>query len=178
MPFVTAWPKKALMASNDKSLKTSVIDAGYTFVEIAIVLSIVGVIALFAAPNILGRMSQVHLTGAKSAVRAELRTVRMQAMSEGIPVVAEVDTSENELTLKIDRNGNSTFETNETTTLNIDQYRNVIISANTSLGTFYPLGTFRCSSGVWKIALKSVSAGTNYVYVFAGGQVEDSKDKI
>ena len=59
-----------------------VYEKGFTFVEIIIVLAILGISAALAMPSILDLMARAQLKGAARQVMSDLMWARMQAVSE------------------------------------------------------------------------------------------------
>jgi Tfp pilus assembly protein FimT len=151
---------------------------GYTLIDLAVALAIMGIVGFFGVLAVRNVMPRHYLNGAAAAIRAELRTARMQARTEGYPVLMVLNTWSNALQAKIDRNLNSTYESDEIRTLALDGYGDVSISASTTVGVFRASGAFQCATGMWKINLSLPSSESRYVYVFAGGEVEDVEDSL
>ena len=152
--------------------------SGFSLVEILICVGIMALVGIIMLPSIRGKVPLHHLDGAVSSVVAELRAARTQAVSESRPVEAEVDGDLGTLTVKTDRNGNGYYETGEKSVLDLSKYKGVSIEAATPTGIFRPRGSFYCPDGFWKITVSSTRAGKRFVYVFAGGQVEQSEEPL
>jgi Tfp pilus assembly protein FimT len=151
---------------------------GYSLIEILIVVSLILLAGLILVPGIRSHVPRYNLDGAVSALVAELRAARVQASSEARPVVVDLNPKTLTLTIKIDRNGNHMYESDETSTLNLSDYKGLTLNANSVNGTFMPRGMFRSPTGFWKIDLKSSDGEAKFIYVFAGGQIQSSDTSL
>ena len=152
--------------------------AGYSLTELIIAVSILAILGLLANPNIMAMRRRHNLDEAVSRLVSELRVARAQAVSESSAVVVGLDTMARTLTLKIDRNANGTYESDEQSVVTISNSRGVSITSTLSQGVFRVHEGFTCSEGYWKIGVSSQGAEQEFVYVFAGGQVERSKSSL
>jgi type II secretion system protein H len=152
--------------------------AGFTMIDIMLIVVIMGVVLAFAVPGLRRSRSNFRLDEAVSTVVAELRASRTYARSESRPVVIDLDSSARTLTVKIDRNDDGTFASGEQSVVNISSANGITVSTPVTTGTFSPRGSFNCAQSVWKITVASTSAGTEYVYAFAGGLIERSEESL
>lgn len=147
-------------------------------IDVAIVVAIMGVLAAVGATMYRNRLPIWYLKGATSAVVTTLRTARMQARSEGLDVeVAIVSNTCTRLMSRIDRDGNGSYDSSEIRELDLNAYRDIKLDGNVLKGAFDGIGAFDCAAGMWEVTVKS-AAGKKYVYVFAGGEVQQSDDAL
>ncbi|TWT96950.1 hypothetical protein Pla108_27270 [Botrimarina colliarenosi] len=73
--------------------------AGFTLVELMLVLSLVVVLAALAAPSLSGTLARVRLEAAAEAVRTAWADARLEAMRTGQPVVFQCRLGTGEYTL-------------------------------------------------------------------------------
>ena len=152
--------------------------AGFTLLEIMIVVAIMALVALMAGPSVLNRVPYYRLDSAVSSVLAELRAARMAALSEDRRVEVALDSPNRLLVVQIDRNENDAYEVDEIVTLHIGESDKISVSAAVTNGTFTPRGDFECDEGFWKITVDSEGAGQKYVYVFRSGKVEEADESL
>jgi len=152
--------------------------AGFTLLEIMIVVAIMALVALMAGPSVLKRVPYYRLNSAVSSVLAELRAARMAALSEDRQVEVALDSPGRLLLVQIDRNENDVYEADEIVTLKIGDSDKISVSAVVTNGTFTPRGDFECEEGFWKITVDSQGAGQTYVYVFRSGKVEETDESL
>jgi prepilin-type N-terminal cleavage/methylation domain-containing protein len=151
---------------------------GFTLLEMVIVISLIALVASIAIPNMVGKMPKIRLRGAAGAMASELRAARMLARSAGRPVTVVLNSSKPSLTVQTDKNGNGTFEDDETSRLDLSSYTGIAVSSSVSNGVFDTRGMFICGDGRWKITCSTDSGLEEYVYVFAGGFMEQSVDSL
>ena len=142
------------------------------------VIAIFGVIAAIAVPSLIDQMPQYHLDQAVHSLVAELRTARMQAMSEGFAVDLLLDAYQKTLTVFIDRDEDGMIDPGEEVVLDIGRYDQIEITADCVGGTFRPGGAFSCPDGMWKITVGCDGAGEIHVYVFQTGQVQQTGEAL
>jgi len=175
-------PKKFLLTPDfwgDRPIRCKhLLKRGFTLLDMAIAIALIVMIGAIALPNMVSRMPELRLRGATGAMVAEFRAARMMARGTGRPVTILLDQSTPSLRVKIDRNGNGTYESNETTLLDMSGYSGVTVNSSVTNGVFDTRGVFTCSGGRWKIKLSTASGREEYVYVFAGGFIERSEDSL
>jgi len=143
-----------------------------------IVVAIIAVAALVVGPNVIRGIPGYRVNSALSALFAELRAARMAAISENRQVALELDCAHKLFFVKIDRNGNASYEADETIRLAISSSDAVSVSAAVTNGTFNPRGNFTCAAGYWKIGISANGADDRFVYVFQSGQVQQSDESL
>ena len=152
--------------------------AGFTLLEIMIVVAIMALAALVAGPSVVRRVPYYRLNGAVSSVLAELRAARMAAVSEDRRVEVALDSANRLLFVRIDRNENDVYDADEVVTLTIGDSDKISVSAGVTNGVFSPRGDFECQEGFWKITVASQGADEKFVYVFQSGQVQETDESL
>jgi len=136
--------------------------AGFTLVELMIVIAIMAILAGIAAPNFQAYMAQRRLNGAARQVMTDLMAARMKAVSLNQKVKVSF-TSDHEYEIWNDADGNGTVADDEGDDTERDihpDYHDVTFSASAD-PVFQPRGTATYS----KITLTSASGPKKYVKV-------------
>ena len=68
-------------------------DAGYTFIELMLVLTVLGILVALAAPRLEGFTRSSRLRAAIDRISTDLTMARLTAVREGRPVTLEVQTA-------------------------------------------------------------------------------------
>jgi prepilin-type N-terminal cleavage/methylation domain-containing protein len=152
--------------------------SAFSLTEILLVVAIIGLVGLFAVPNLRRQRVAQRLDEAVSSVVAELKAARTLARSEARPVVIGIDPSARTLTRGVDRNEDGVFSSAEKSVLDLGKSPVVAVSVNTTQGVFQPGGDFSCSASVWKIRLTAAGVGDEFVYVFRGGMIERTTEVL
>lgn len=114
-------------------------DAGFTLIEVIIVIAIAGVLAGIAVPNFLTYQSNYRLKGALSSLRGDLVGARMLAIKRGVEYQVAFS-SDGYLIQRGNLSSSSTSYTTEVTRNFADEYQGVTASA-TANPVFSPRGT-------------------------------------
>ena len=140
---------------------------GFTVVEVAVVLVILGISAAMAMPSVLDVMSRVQLKGAARQVMSDLMWAKMQSVSEQNPFRI-IPLSEHEYEILDDDDNNGKVDSGEWRGVRDirDQYHNVTMRFS-SAPTFFPRGSARPGT----IILKNKS-GSKKIKVHLTGRVK------
>ena len=152
--------------------------AGFTLLDVMIVVAIIGVVGAVAMPGVRSKLPAYRLDKAASAVVSELHVGRVRSRSRNLPVEVEIDDNALALHMKMDLNGNGLFDAGETATLDLSSIKGLSLDPTVATGSFSPRGTFSCTGGTMRIGVTVAGGGTEYVYVFGGGQVHRSEDLL
>jgi prepilin-type N-terminal cleavage/methylation domain-containing protein len=71
-------------------MKTMRKNSGFSLMEVMIIIAIIGLIATFAIPNMLGSRSRARLQGAVGNLTGDLQAAKMMAIKESAFVVVEL----------------------------------------------------------------------------------------
>ena len=151
---------------------------GFSLLDTAVAVAILGLLVLAATPGILGRIPHYDLRNAQSAVFSELRAARRLSLSESRSVSVDIAPSLLTVTVKIDRNDNGIYEEDELSVLDVSRFGSISLQINSGTGIFRPRGTFWGPNGLWEIKISVDGAGDKYVYAFPGGLIQKSDEQL
>lgn len=141
---------------------------GFTFIELMIVVAIIGVVAAIAAPNFSQYMAQRRINGAAREIYADLAFVRTQAISMSRWVALKIDAND-QYTIFHDDNRDGIIDAGETISTKglHPNYYDVTFSTPPGASiVFYPNGTG--STGTLYIA---GPAGSKSIIISSAGRV-------
>ena len=148
--------------------------AGFTLVELVVVVGILGVLVMSSWPRVAGRMPLYRLSEAQDSLVAQLRMARMRAMAEHCPVRVSFNSSLKQFELWTDRNGNGASDAGETRVFPLASPANISVSLSPSSVFFAPDGTLTNDAGSMIFWANLASSGTSqrrYVMVWPSGHV-------
>lgn len=111
--------------------------AGFTLIEILIVIAVIGMLSAVAIPTYSQQLPKYRLNGAARLVMSDLVVARQRAISQ-MQKVQVLFAAEHAYTLWTDSNDNGAIDSGETTTQALQAY-GVTLAANNN-PTFYPHG--------------------------------------
>lgn len=115
--------------------------SGFTLIEVMIVIAIIGIMAVIAAPNFTQYMKSRRLSGATMQLYVDLTNARMQAVSQNNKVIVAL-ISNNSYQIIRDLNGNGVVDTGETgVTRSIHPDYHDVTFSTTFNPVFYANGT-------------------------------------
>ena len=114
--------------------------AGYTLVELLVVMAVMGIVSSVTAVNVGRQLPRYRLTNAASQLAWTFRGLRMRAISQHHTVQVTFTTT-HVYTVWTDRNDNGTIESDEVQTVDITMASPSVQLASTAALTFAPTGT-------------------------------------
>jgi len=114
--------------------------AGYTLVELLVVMAVMGIVSSVTAVNMVRQLPRYRLTNAASQLAWTFRGLRMRAISQHHTVQVTFTTT-HVYTVWTDRNDNGSIESDEVQTVDITVASPGIQLASTAAPTFTPTGT-------------------------------------
>jgi type IV fimbrial biogenesis protein FimT len=145
--------------------------AGFTLTELLIAVSIIGVLAAIAVPNVLGEMPKFRLNGAANQIVGDLMAARMKAVSRSRNVKIFFPSGD-QYKICDDADNNGTVDDCEGDSRIIDiqsNYKGITLSS-TNNPIFSPRGT---ASNLATISVTN-SAGTKNITIAITGRIQIS----
>lgn len=143
--------------------------AGFTLIELMIVIAIIGIVSAIAAPNFRTYMAERRLSGAARMVMSDLMAARQKAVTQNNRF--SVTFSGTQYTILDDDNDNGSTDSGEMTEVRNIQtdYYDVTIPNVTANPVFYPRGT---ASGTSVTLTSSKTGKSKKVVVALTGRVK------
>lgn len=152
--------------------------AGFTLVEIMIVVSIMGIIALMAGMFWRGQMPRNRVNDVADRLQAQLRAARLYAISAARPVSVSLDPGARVLTTSVDENGDGSIVSNEVSRITLSTVSMLKLFTTSTGGVFRASGSFSCPAGYWRVVVRHAGASDRYVYVLQGGHVQATEQAL
>jgi Tfp pilus assembly protein FimT len=125
-----------------------------------------------AVPSVRGRLPRYRLDQAASRIVSQIQLARATAVSQNKDVFLSLDSTQRVVTVRMDRNGNGTFESDEQKVESLTEIPRLTMQTTSPGGMFRPRGTFTCPETYVRIGLSVESAGREFIYVLPSGHVE------
>lgn len=151
---------------------------GHTLAEMAVVMGVLVVLALFAVAAHLRQTPAYQLDRAATRLVNDLQSARMQSVSESLPVRVSFNGPGRQYTLWADRNTNGLADAGETVVRSWADAPRLQTAFSADQGTFVSTGAFATSNRWWRAVLAMPDADSRYVYVLPSGQVRWTKQAV
>ena len=155
---------------------------GFTLLEMAIAVAVVGLIASIAVPNIISQMPTRKLNETVWNLNAKIRLARTKSMSFGAVTTMSYDAGTRTFTFWTDENGDTVMDNSEVMTNTVESTYGISIYTYPSTknkGQFNPDGSFTGSNPYFNIGLMILQADRAkfkyWVYVWPTGLVTVKK---
>lgn len=142
----------------------------FTLVEFAIVIALIALVSLLAAPGIIRNMPAYRLNAAEEDLLIHLRAARLTAMTEKKMVVFQADApATGAYWVWVDRNGDGAMQTSEKRDYRLPGGDRTPFTLSDSVGIFRPNGSFTAASGASSGMYTNTAAQTLSVTVSSTG---------
>jgi prepilin-type N-terminal cleavage/methylation domain-containing protein len=153
--------------------------AGFTLVELMVVVAIFGVVALVAVTNLARKSPNAHSENAQWQIAGDLRLARQLALNENTKVQVTFDNAANSYTIWTDSNRDGVRNGGETITKTLREHLNARVRAIPVSATFTPQGNMKTDRSWWYITLYVPnSSGVKKLYVFENGHIDPDGTSI
>lgn len=156
-------------AGNTASIFTSTAKAGYSLVELMVVLSVIGMLLTMSWAG-MKSFDRARHKAPMGQVMADFKLARSMAVAEKRDVRITFLNSAHQYSIWVDRNDNGSVDSGEAEIRTFSD-RDISLYSSPSLGTFKPDGTFATSSFLLYVSVVSPS-GHSSCYVSPSGHVE------
>lgn len=146
------------------------IDGGFSLLELMIVVVMMALAAVMAAPALSRSTRQARRDEAIASVTARISEARQTAMRQRVPVEVEFDSGAQTLRVWADLNRNGLIDAGEQETFALPGGTPVTWTLPVDSGRFNAKGQFQTGSGYWRVAAKPDDGPDLYFYVFPSGQ--------
>ena len=116
--------------------------AGFTLVELMITMAVIGIVSSVTTVNVIREIPRYRLTNAASQLAWTFRALRMRAISQHHAVTVTF-TNDHVYTVWTDRNGNTSIDSGEVQTVDINKAYPGVQLASTTNPVFNAIGTVK-----------------------------------
>ena len=145
---------------------------GFTFIELMIVLAVMGILAVIATPNLRSYLAQRRMNGAARQLTMDLMRARSDAVTTNKKIIVSLSSSHHQYSFVTDNDGSETINTGDTTGVTRDiypDYYDVTFDSDGFNPIFRPDGTGQTGSIDLGSSFSGIADGT--IYISRAGRV-------
>lgn len=142
-------------------------------VELLIVVGIIALVAVMAAPGVIRQLPAYYVRGAQDRIQSLLVAARMRAISEGRAVQFRYLSSSQSFRVGVDMNGNGALDSGEFKDIRITERSGIQVYPYPATGSFQPDGSFLAAGSVspMSIYVWKSNASVRSVGIWPSGRI-------
>lgn len=161
------------MAMKNPRKNWNLTSAGYSLVELMVVVSIIGITLGVAMTNLARKSPNQHRENAQWQIASDLRLARQQALSQNTDVQITFDNAADTYSIWTDADRDGIQDAGEIINRSVSEHKGANLWVYPVSATFTPQGNMKTRHSFWYISVfVPDSNGYKYVYVFENGHID------